>query len=128
METRLMYEFCDVVCISLILMGHILNNTPNKWQYQKMTIFDKQIWRLYPLCFYQIRPLFHPAIFWWIWFLSHLRTMEIQSAFENTHIRLSWFLCQLKKGPFLNCHGNKVNVRILRRRLHFLDPYGPYIK
>ena len=33
----------------------------------------------------------------------------------------------IEKGPLLNCHGNKVNVRILRRRLHFRDPYGPYI-
>ena len=52
--------------------------------------------------------------------------MEIQSAFENTHINMVFM--SIKKGPFLNCHGNKVNVRILRRRLHFLDPYGPYIK
>ena len=52
--------------------------------------------------------------------------MEIQSAFENTHINM--FFMSIKKGPFLNCHGNKVNVRILGRRLHFLDPYGPYIK
>ena len=51
--------------------------------------------------------------------------MEIPSAFENTHINM--VLCQLKKGPLLNCHGNKVNVGILRRRLHFRDPYGPYI-
>ena len=33
----------------------------------------------------------------------------------------------IEKGPLLNCHGNKVSVRILRRRLHFRDPYGPYI-
>ena len=51
--------------------------------------------------------------------------MEIQSAFENTHINMVFM--SIEKGPFLNCHGNKVNVRILRRRLHFLDPYGPYI-
>ena len=33
----------------------------------------------------------------------------------------------IEKGPLLNCYGNKVSVRILRRPLHFRDPYGPYI-
>ena len=51
--------------------------------------------------------------------------MEIHSAFENTHINMVFI--SIKKGPFLNCHGNKVNIQILRRLLHFLDPYGLYI-